>query len=537
MKKRGRIIKGIIIGVIVVAIIAVGVLYARGAFGTSTAATSTYQVSKLTTGDIEKSVTGTGTLEAGETSTITAPVDITIDTVKVEAGNSVKKGDVLATVDSAALDTTISSLQSQITTLDNTLQQLTDAADSSSYFRSAMEGRVKILNVEAGDDMKKVMSENGALMVLSTDGKMRLTATLTDASDVAPGKKVYVKTNSKRYTGVVQSVADDQKTCVITLTDNGPKVDAEATVWIGKTEIGSGKLEINAPVSVTTTTGGFIKKVYVKENRKVYKNTALAYLKFIPYSEDYTSQVKSKEKLTAQLQSALKMQSAGILTADFDGVINTLNFVDNTAYTANAALLTAYTSGASKLAVSVDELDIANVKADQDVSIAVDALSDKTYTGKVTDIAQVGTTTNGVTTYTVTIAVTGDDSLKIGMSATGTIVVEKHTNVLKVPLEALQSSRGQQYVWRYTGSLPEDSTQDPGTRTVVEVGLSDSDYAEVTSGLTADDQVVIVRTVSTSSTTSSNRSSNSNRQGGMFQMGGGGAMPQGGGGAPGGGRN
>lgn len=527
MKKSGRIIKGIIIGVIAAAVITVGVLYANGAFSTSSASASTYQVSKLTTGDLEKSVKGTGTLEAGETSTITAPLDVTIDTVKVAAGQTVKKGDVLATVDTAALDTTISSLQSQISTADNTLQQLTNAADSTIYFRSAMEGRIKILYTEAGDDMKKVMTEKGALMVLSTDGKMRLEATLTDAADIVPGKKVTVKTDDKCYTGTVQSVAEDRKTCVITLTDNGPKADAEATVLIGKDEIGSGKLQINAPVPVTTTTGGFIKKLYAKENKKVYKGTSLAYVQFIPYSEDYTSQVKSREKLAAQLQTALNMQKTGTLTANFNGVVSTLTFADNTAYTYGQALLTAYTQGATKLTVAVDELDISNVKADQDVTIAVDALSDKTYTGKVTDIAQVGTTTNGVTTYAVTVAVKDDGNLKIGMSATATIVVEKHSNVLLLPLEALQSSRGEQYVWRYNGSLPKDSTQDPGTRTVVEIGLSNSDYAEITSGLTAEDQVVIVRTVS-SSNNSSSRTGNSNRQG-VFQMGGA-AMPQGAGG-------
>jgi HlyD family secretion protein len=123
------------------------------------------------------------------------------------------------------------------------------------------------------------------------------------------------------------------------------------------------------------------------------------------------------------------------------------------------------------------------------------------------------------------------------MNATATIVIEKHSGVLLLPLEAVQALQGKSYVWLYTGTLPTDSSQDPGTKTEITTGMSNDSYVEISSGLTADDQVVVVRTKSTSS---------SNMQGGFGGFGGmtggmggmGGQMPSGDrpqGGGPGGG--
>ena len=182
MKKSNKVLKGIIISVIVLAIVAAGVLYALGVFGkSSTAATSSYQVASLTTGDLEKSVTGSGTLESGDTTTITAPADLTIKKVKVSVGQSVKKGDVLATVDTDALDTTISTLQSSISTADQTLQTLAKSEDDTQSLKSQVKGRVKEIIAAVGDDVKTVVSQSGGLFVISTDGKMKVNCKISRA--------------------------------------------------------------------------------------------------------------------------------------------------------------------------------------------------------------------------------------------------------------------------------------------------------------------------------------------------------------------
>ena len=126
--------------------------------------------------------------------------------------------------------------------------------------------------------------------------------------------------------------------------------------------------------------------------------------------------------------------------------------------------------------------------------------------------------------------------LKPGMNVSATILVEERENVLLVPIAALNTSRGESYAW-----LKSDSAADgePGVRTTVETGLSDENYAEVLSGLSEGDVVLITREATTSTT-----DSRENGMGGMMMdMGGGmpggsfdGGMPSGGGAPAGGGR-
>jgi HlyD family secretion protein len=529
LKKKHRVLKGVIIGVVIVAVITAGVLYATGFFGKpATASTQSYQIVKLRTGDLEKSVKGTGSLSAGGSTDVKSPIALKINEIKVDANQSVKKGDVLATVDGESVDATIATLQSSIESSDSQLSQLLKNEDSEAKVKANLKGRVKKIMVKDGSDVNGAMEKYGGLMILSTDDKMRLDITLAKAGSVKAGYEVTVKTGGESYDGVVESVSDDKTAAAVTLTDDGPALDANATAYYNGKKIGSGKLAVNEPVLVTAT-AGTVDDVRVDLNDRVYASTSLLYLKNVPYSQSYTSAADKRAEYAKELKAALQIKKAGAIVAQEDGIINTLTATDAKEVAVDEVLLSMFTGGATKLDVSIDELDISKVSVGQSVSIAMDAITDKTYEGEVAAISQVGTTSNGVTTYPVTVNVKDDGGLKIGMSATATITIEKHTGVLLLPISALQTSQGKQYVWKYTGKLPEDSSEDPGTRTEVQVGLSSDDYVEVTSGLTADDQVVVVRTRSSST-------NGNNRQGGFEMFGGGGpqGMP---GGMQGGGQN
>jgi len=510
MKKKSKIAKRIVAAIIALAVIAAGVLYAAGIFGikTAEAASETYQVVSLDNGDLKETVTGTGSLTAGDSGDVTSPVALTVADIKVTAGQSVKKGDVLATVDTDSLDSAISDLQSQIESLDSQLYSLLKQQDSTVSIKSNIKGRVKQILVKEGSDVKTTVAGKGGLILLSTDGKMRLGITLEKAGAVTAGDEVTVKTGGDSYDGTVDSVAGDKASCVITLTDNGPELNAKATVYLDGDKIGSGKLAVNQPIYITATSG-IVDEVNVSLNQKVSTNTKLLYLYNVGYTDSYISAADERSELSKQLQKALLLRKAGAVTAETDGVINTITALDGQAVEKDDVLLSVYTDGATTLEVSVDELDISKVKEGLKVSVVMDAVSDNTYEGEVTAVSQVGTTSNGVTTYPVTVKVTDDGALKIGMSATATIIIQEKTDVLLLPIEAIQTSQGESYVWLYNGTLPEDSSGDPGVKTAITYGLSDSANTEITSGLTAGDQVVVVRTKSASSGSSSRSSEQS----------------------------
>jgi HlyD family secretion protein len=88
---------------------------------------------------------------------------------------------------------------------------------------------------------------------------------------------------------------------------------------------------------------------------------------------------------------------------------------------------------------NVDEADIGKVQMGQDVSFTVDAYTDQTFHGKVSQVRLAPVTVQNVVNYVVVIDVPNDDlKLMPGMTATVTVMVQKKENVLKVPTVALR---------------------------------------------------------------------------------------------------
>ena len=87
------------------------------------------KTAQATKGTIASTVVGSGTLSDGDSEDVTIPTGITIDQVLVESGDTVKKGDALATVDQTSLASEISSLTDSISSIDEELEDLEDEDD------------------------------------------------------------------------------------------------------------------------------------------------------------------------------------------------------------------------------------------------------------------------------------------------------------------------------------------------------------------------------------------------------------------------
>jgi HlyD family secretion protein len=145
--------------------------------------------------------------------------------------------------------------------------------------------------------------------------------------------------------------------------------------------------------------------------------------------------------------------------------------------------------------LQVSEVDIPQVKEGQDASITFDAIANKEYHGKVTQVGMVGSVSQGVVNYPVIVQLTdGDASILPSMTASVNIIVAESKNVLVVPNKALKLSNGQRSV---TVLFEGQQISVPVT-----VGLTGSSTSEVTSDqLKEGDTVVLSGTTSTTSTT------------------------------------
>ncbi|MFC4808688.1 efflux RND transporter periplasmic adaptor subunit [Paenibacillus sp. GCM10023250] len=166
-------------------------------------------------------------------------------------------------------------------------------------------------------------------------------------------------------------------------------------------------------------------------------------------------QIDQTRENIAELQDA---EAGSTITAPIDGTVTTLNVAEGDSLNPSAELMDIANYAKLEMVVGIDELDIAKVKKGQTARISVEALSDKTYTGKVVKIADEGTSSNGVASFDVTVALDKADGLKSGMSAEASIEVEKKDNALMLPIDAVQSLGG-----RYMVFVPSTGTGTDGT--------------------------------------------------------------------------
>ena len=132
----------------------------------------------------------------------------------------------------------------------------------------------------------------------------------------------------------------------------------------------------------------------------------------------------------------------------------------------------------------VDEIDIAQIELGQEVIITLDALPDIELRGKVIAVSPSGKLEAGVTTFLVKISVASDHpGLKDGMTAVVDFIVERKEDALLVPNRAVTLREGEIVVRIIGDGQPRER--------VVQIGLSNEQWTEITEGLAEGEQVIL----------------------------------------------
>lgn len=274
---------------------------------------------------ISNTIVGTGNLEADTPVSLKIPSGITISEVKVESGDHVSSGDVLAEVDSSSVYETMEEVQEKIEALDEQIADLQEDTDEETISAS-IDGRVKKIYISQGEDITSCMLEHGALLVLSADGKMAVD--LADPVTVPSEEDTVIVTLSSgtQIEGTAEKVSEDG--CTITMTDSGVGLGDTATVTDGEgNSIGTGTIYIHQPLQVTGTTGS-ISEVNVSEDEAVESGDTLLTLDEDSITAGYEALYGQREALAETLTELLNLAKKGTITADMDGTVEEIYVSD-----------------------------------------------------------------------------------------------------------------------------------------------------------------------------------------------------------------
>lgn len=475
-QRKKRVWLWILVAVVALAVVAVVFLNTAAKRASETVYTS-YTVQ---TGTVERTITGSGQLAALDSETLRLPGGVTVDTVSVKAGDAVKKGDTLATLNLDSLRYQAALVSSDLSSLD---RQIASRSETTSV-KSPARGRVKYLPAQKGDDVLTVIRSYGALAILSTDERMQVE--IASSAELALYSEVSVRWDGDDAEGLVFAKTADGY--LITLTDDGTPYLASAEVYNGDTLLGEGTITIHAPVTVLAA-GGQIKSVRVSENSTVSYGGGLFTLENEPNSASYTTALSDRNEKAALYETLLGYLADPRVLAPADGFIDDVVLEENTDIVASSSAdglsdaLTIHTGGAVKMSVDVDELDIDDVALAQSVSVTLDAYPGETFQATVTHISHIGTLTGSITTYPVEVTLNFDARLLQGMNGSAVILTATRENALLLPISLINEDAAGEYVY----FLAADGKS--YVRLDITTGLSDGTNAEVTSGLSEGDLV------------------------------------------------
>ncbi|MFR5785873.1 MAG: hypothetical protein ACLUHE_01205 [Christensenellales bacterium] len=143
--------------------------------------------------------------------------------------------------------------------------------------RAPADGLIKAIYIEKGDDALAVYRQYGAVMMISTDGKMKVELSGLSGEALELGQTVVVKGGNVETTGTVVSLTrrwhgGDGRGRQRRIRYGHPRDG----VCAGRETIGEGTLEINKPMAVSAY-GGTIKGLLVKVGDRCSRYAALAH--------------------------------------------------------------------------------------------------------------------------------------------------------------------------------------------------------------------------------------------------------------------
>ncbi|OUQ78612.1 HlyD family efflux transporter periplasmic adaptor subunit [Flavonifractor sp. An100] len=491
---------------LVLVAVAAGALYwfflRPGGEGGANALAGQYQASQAQYRDLTVSVSGTGTLTAAESYQVKALVSGDILEAPFEVGDRIEKGDLLYRVDAGDAETTLEQAQLSVRQAQLSYNEIAQGLKPS----ASAAGVVQKVLVGKGE----LVSPGTPIAEISDTSTMTLTLPFqsADATQISPGQSASVTLAGTLETlnGTVESVSSADlvgtggalvRSVKIRVQNPGALTDAtSATAVVGQFACaGSGTFEPNARQTVTAQASGEVTDLRVTAGSKVSAGDVLVTLGGTAAQNSLENAAITLENAQLSLQRAQEALDNYTITAPISGTVIEKNFKagDKVDSMDSGSMAVLYDLSSLEVQVNVSELNIGQVQPGQEVEITAEAVPGEVFHGVVERVSINGTTTNGFTTYPVTIRLEEYGTLNPGMNVSTDIIIERAEHVLSLPVEAVSSDST--VLLAGDGALAPDGTVADPTKTTLQgvtLGRGNQQYIEITGGLNEGDTVLVL---------------------------------------------
>lgn len=454
-------------------------------------------------GDLEANATASGSLIPARAAVLNAPTIGRVVAVDVRPGQAVNAGDPLLSLDATNLELNRLSAELDVRQAEVSLADL--LADPTPAQLAAAEAAVasaqaQIDNLQAGPTEAQLASletsvRSAQSAVASANAELvRSQNTVTDA-DIRSAEaalaaaQLQLKSAQQANEDLTNQATDQQlrsaeqavasaQARLDGLRDGADTTAAQGSVGAAAARLESAQAEYDRQVAGPTAS-----QLASAQAQLADAQASLDSLRDGPTQ----AQIDAAEATLAQAQLSLDGAEAALadatIVAPFTGVLATVNVQPGEIASGPVAELIDLDS--LEVVLQVDEIDVGSLSVGQPATITLESYPDVEITGEVASISSAATTNpSGLVTYDVRLRL-GENSLPLlaGMTANADLVTAEKKDVLLVPNAAIQVDRtnGTYSVYRMNGETIE--------QVPVTVGLRDGRYTEITSGLSAGDQL------------------------------------------------
>ncbi|MDX6338741.1 MAG: HlyD family secretion protein, partial [Streptosporangiaceae bacterium] len=482
--------------VVLVAVAGGGYMYVHAA-----SPTTQYRTAAATLGTIEQTLALTGNLSPVSQSNVNFQVSGTVTAVDVSAGQTVTAGQVLATVDSTALQASLVQAQDTLAAA-----QAKMAADQASTAAATAAQQISAAQTNlANDEVADTDTVAVNAQTLTADQRTISSDQATVASDgqaVAAAQQRYNAdgcTSSSTGTTCATDAQNLSNAQQQLTKDTQAFSAAESTLQMDIVRTKQSNDQAAAKVSSDRTALSNAELSGNSSNSAAAQQAAIA--------QDTASVSQAQQAVTTDTtavnEATLVAPSAGTVAAVNTSVGSTVAGSSSAAAAASSAASSSSSTPANFIILAPGSFQVTGTISDSQVNevavgqhaVVTPAGSTSGLSGSVTSVGEIATVSSGVATFPVTVQVTGvHPSLRDGMSATISVIINRVVSVLTVPTSAVHTNGATSTVQVLKNGVP--------SSVVVTTGAADSSRTEIQSGLSVGDTVVIATVSSTVPSTS-----------------------------------
>lgn len=452
MKKRTRIL--LIVAAVVIVLIAGGIYLSQRAVKAAQA--TLYQMTTLEKGSLTAIVGATGTVHANQTAVLMWQTSGQVERVDVEIGGTVQGAQTLARLKESSLSQSIILAKADLVTARRNLDNLINSNTSQSQAQLTLAQAQKSL-----DDAKTELNRKDYRR--SSDSTLdQARANLILAENALKDAQDFYDQFAKR--------------------DDTDLLKAQALSRLASAQQSRDRAYYNLQY--------LLGKPDQVEVAQAEAQLALAQSRFNDAQREWArlkngadpDDVAAAQARLSAIEATLNLTH---LDAPFGGTVTDVSIKPGDQVTAGTTAFRIDDLSRLLVDVQVPEVDINRVQVGQKATLTFDAILNKEYEGKVTEVGRVGTPSAGVVNFTVTIELSNpDDAVRPGMTAAVNIIVSQLDNVLLVPNRAVRLRDGVRVVYRLVNGVP--------TPVEITIGSTSDVSSEVISGdVKAGDQILL----------------------------------------------